>query len=478
MKKLACIISLALASAFLLPACSLNGKNGKTDDIDRSKPIISIGEESISFAMYSALFDNYLPYMQYAGNDPYESEDSLQSYKNWLIDILTDDLVTLHQAKKSGFTLNAEQEAQLSEETESELTELYNSFMRLAEQDFADDSSIPVSAYFEGAVNSESEYYTGTAMSWEDYKAYYREQARSSAIVKAYRDLVCQEFLPEEDDISDWYDSAVNADRETYTADPGRYKTDEEEYERYFGVSDGIEPVTYAPSGYSRIMQIVVTPEGELSEEYSQKLERMEEIRKEYGELAFDDDLNNTGRHETRMNELMTEYRALKEATDAEYEEYTASARAKINEALAAINSGEEFADVMLRYTEDTRIIGTETAEGVKAFREKGELISLEYTSSADWSAGIKDEFAKLSIGERSNVFMEGGSFRIIYYASDEPSGAKPLESLYEDIREVCASAVRDEQWAALVAEWKKDPALTIDEELLKIVGQKEENNA
>ena len=460
---------MALAALLALSACS---HNVDPDNIDKSAAVISIGEESVSYAMYKALFDNYLPYMQYSGFDPLANEESLKQYRDWLVDILTDDLVTLYQAKQAGFGLTEEQKAQLNEQTENELDELYAEFMKHAEQDHTDDPSIPVSAYFDGIVNSESEYYTGVSMSWEDYKEYYRGQARNSAIVKAYRDLVMSEFLPTDDDVSDWYDSAVVSDKANYTLNPENYKTDEEEYEQYFGIRDGANPVTYVPSGYSRMMQIVVTPEGELSDEYSKKLERMESIMAEYGKLSFEDAVNGTDDNAEKLSELISEYNALKEATDAEYEEYVSLAREKILKAKAEIEEGKPFAEVMLRYTEDKRVTGDESTEGCKAFREKGQLISLEYTSPADWSDTIKTEFSKLSMGECSDVFTDGGSFRLICYVSDETSGEVPLDAVREDIRTVVMAKVQDEQWEALIAEWKKDPKLVINEELMNTVGK------
>ena len=477
-KSLSRIACLLTALVFMLCACSENNNQQENEPADRSVPVVSIGEESVSLAMYTALFDNYLPYMQYSGYDPLESESSLTSYRSWLVDILTDDLVTLYQAKQAGFTLSEEDEQKLAEDSEAEINELYNSFMKLAEQDFADDPSVPVSVNFEGIVNSESEYYTGIAMSWEDYKAHYREQARNAAIVSAYREKVCEEFVPGEDDVADWYDSASRSDKETYTAHPERYKEDEEEYEQSFGVKTGVYPIAYVPSGYYRMRQIVVSPQGELSGEYGEKLKRMDAIKQEYGTLAFEDAASGSSRNSMRMEELLNEYHALKESTDAEYADYVADARAKIGEALECLRDGEDFVDVMLRYTEDERIIGSDGSEGVAAFVEKGELISLEYTSSVDWSSAIKDEFAKLEPGQHSGVFMEGGSYRIIYYEAEEPSGFVPMAQIYDSIEAVCTETARDEQWAALLTEWKKDPALFIDEELLKTVGtDKKEGN-
>lgn len=461
------LIGLLTLAVMLFSACSLKEPEPPRSEIDRAASVISIGEESVSYAMFCALFDSYLPYMQYAGSDPYESEESMQSFIEWITDILTDDLVALHQAKAAGFDLDEAQLEAFETETEEEIASLQEKLMQLAQEEYAKDPSVPVEVYFEGIVNSESEYYTGVAMSWEDYKQHYREQSKNSAIVKAYKEKVCGEFEPDEDDILEWYESALIADRANYTVDPDRYRTDQERYERYFGLRDGVVPVTYVPSGYSRIMCIVVYPEGELSEEYKAKLDRMQKIKEEYCELAFEDAVNDSGRHKTRLDELLSEYLALKGSTDAEYAEYISAARSKIDAAYAEIASGADFKEVMLRYTEDPRITGEDKSINNEALVEKGELISLEHSAAEDWSDNVKAEFGKLTVGRWSEVFAEDGGFMMIYYASDEASGDVPVEAVYDDIRVVCSSAVRDEQWEQLLTEWKKDPALIIDTELI-----------
>lgn len=462
-KKPLALVCFALCLAVLFGGCRIGSGQNKAGE--GAVKVISIGDESVSLATFKAHFDNYLPYMQYYGQDPLEDKLSLESFQDWLVDTLTDDLVTLHQAKKAGFKLTEAQESELKQATEEQLSEAYDACMRYAETLLGSDSGKTVEECFEAYVRTESEYYTGRSMSWKEYSEFLSDQARSAYIVSAYHDLVCEEFLPTDDDITDWYDSAVINDRDTYTQYPEKYKSDKEQYEQFFGVREGVLPVTYAPSGYSRIMQIVVTPKGDLPEEYSLKLARMEEIKEEYSDLAFEDAVNGNHAHEAELTTLLNEYKALKDATADEYSAYVSEANAKITAAYSELISGKPFAEVMLRYTEDDRV-----TEG-SAIAKKGELIALEYSSDTDWSDEVKSRFSKLSKGEYSGVFMDGGSFRIIYYQGDEPSGEIPLEALYDDIKTVCGSGVQNTLWQGLLAEWKRDPALKINEELIRSVG-------
>ena len=469
-RKYRIVICLLLAACFTLAACS-GGKKKSLSSFDPSDPVISIGDQEVSLAAYKALFESYLPYMQYYGQDPLESASALESYQDWLVDELTNDLVTVYQAGEAGFSLSAEQEKEFSEQTEAELSELYDRFMKIAEQNYSDDPSIPLETYFDGLVNQESEYYTGTAMSWEDYRAHYLNEAKKAYIVNAYRDSVCGEFIPSEEDITNWYDAAHENDKANYLDSPEKYKMDEEDFEINFGKGDSILPVTYVPAGYSRMMHIVVSPKGELSDEYKAKLKRMEEIKTEYSELSFEDAVEGTNKHAAQLDKLLAEYKLLKQATDGEYSSFVEEAYEKIKNAYGELVSGADFADVMLRYTEDERVVGGEDSEGCEAFRTKGELISVQYNGYGDWSETVKTEFSKLKMGEYSGIFMDGGSYHIICYVSDEASGDVPLEQIHDYIKEVCMVGVQNSQWSQLVSEWKKDPDLKIDHDIIRLVG-------
>ena len=69
---------------------------------------------------------------------------------------------------------------------------------------------------------------------------------------------------------------------------------------------------------------------------------------------------------------------------------------------------------------------------------------------------------------------MDGGSYHIIYYTSDERSGDVPIDELRDYIREVCMVGVQNTQWNALLSEWKNDPDLKIDLDTIRLVGMDE----
>ena len=462
------LLCIAACACCLLCACSVGNK----DSDNGGRPVIEIGSEVVTYSEYRSVFDNYVTYMQFYGQDPFTDTDSLESYQDWVTDVMTDDLVTLHQASANGFTLTDEQEAEVQKLADDGIKEVYDELMKYAEEDYANDPSVPVKTYFESLVYSESLYHTGEALGWEDYKTVYAENVRKSYIVTAYRDKVCEEFHPAEDYLRGWYDTAFESDKANYSESPEKYKTDMEYFEQNFGTdAEDVYPLTYAPSGYSRIMEIVCKPVGELPEDHANKLARMEEIKQGFSDLAFEDAVSGEETHKAQMDALLSEYKALKEATDSKYEEYLSEAGDKIREAYAKLEKGADFKEIMLEYTEDVSVTGEDGEGGCEAFREKGRLISLRYTSANDWSDAVKAEFKKLAPGEYSKPFIDGGSWHIIFYASDEPAGEIPFDSVRSHIEAVTTETLRDSMWESLLEEWKRDPELTIHEELIRTVG-------
>lgn len=488
-KSVSILLIVILLCGMVFSACSLkekekekeeetpSGSNGidiNAEDFDTTTPILSIGDQSVSFAVYKALYDSYLPYMQSMGYDPLESKSSLESFQDWLADSLAKDLVTLHQAEENGFTLTPEQEEELSQKNESEISELYDLYRGYAEDDHEEDPTVTVDAYFANYIEKISEYYIGVKMNWEEYKEAYRAEGRRSYIIEKYREEVCREFNPTRKDVLDWYETQFNSNKESYEGYPAKYKIDEEYYEMYYGIKEDAYPILYVPSGYSRMMHIIVTPEGQLSEEYEQKIARMDEIKSEYAELAFADALSGGSDNAEAIAALIEEYRGLKAETEEEYASFTAAAMDKIGQAYAALEAGQPFAEVMMEYTEDTDVIGDEDYEGCEAFREKGQLISLKHDSVRDWSKGVKEEFKKLKPGEYSEVFMDNGSCHIIYYVGDEPEGTVDINDVYSIVEAVCMTGVNNTQWDALVSEWLNDPKLVKNEELIRALGASE----
>ena len=192
-------------------------------------------------------------------------------------------------------------------------------------------------------------------------------------------------------------------------------------------------------------------------EEYSEKFSEMEDLKSEYGELAFTVNVEG-GEGADRLSEIKTEYNKLKADADKIKDEYLAPSVEKAKEAYAKLQAGEEFSKVAKEYSPDT--------EG----NENGLLISVKHSGSYDWSKEVKDAFAKIKQGEYTEAVKDDEGVHILYYLSDEPAGEVGLDSVKDKIKEILMIDVQEDEWNQMLETWKNDESVSLNEELVRSV--------
>ena len=60
--------------------------------------VASIGDRTVTYALYKAAFESYADYAKQMGFDPYSSEDDLKGFQDLVINALVADMVTLYHA--------------------------------------------------------------------------------------------------------------------------------------------------------------------------------------------------------------------------------------------------------------------------------------------------------------------------------------------------------------------------------------------
>ena len=205
------------------------------------------------------------------------------------------------------------------------------------------------------------------------------------------------------------------------------------------------------------MLHILITPEDAISDEYSEKFSEMEDLKSEYGELAFTVNVEG-GEGADRLSEIKTEYNKLKADADKIKDEYLAPSVEKAKEAYAKLQAGEEFSKVAKEYSPDT--------EG----NENGLLISVKHSGSYDWSKEVKDAFAKIKQGEYTEAVKDDEGVHILYYLSDEPAGEVGLDSVKDKIKEILLFDVQEEEWNQMLETWKNDESVSLNEELVRSV--------
>lgn len=111
-----------------------------------------------------------------------------------MLEYLVKDMVVLYRAKEEGFKLSDEQIAESDAQAETELKEIYDEYMKAAEESNAKDDSKTVQQYFDAAIAELSEYYTGKTMTYDEYCEEYKLELRNTALIEAYKEYVCKDF--------------------------------------------------------------------------------------------------------------------------------------------------------------------------------------------------------------------------------------------------------------------------------------------
>ena len=275
-------------------------------------------------------------------------------------------------------------------------------------------------------------------------------------------------------DIADWYEKQLKSDKELYASNPGQYKDNEEYFEKYCGIYDDAAPALVVPEGYSRIMDIVVIPKGELGDDYKKKNEQLDSLREECTSLLFTDALNGDGANSERIAQLISDYKTLQAECDEMYNKFIEPYRAKIDKAFAELEGGADFAQVMLKYTENEYVAGSDSYGGCETFRTKGQLISTKHSSSkGDWSSTVKEIYSLLKPGEYSDVFTDtDGSLHIIYRGAGETPGEVKLADVIDKVTAIVKATSDTEAWDELLDTWMDDADIVYDKDLIASVGK------
>lgn len=457
MKKLTALALAALLALSVLAGCSLNPQtqpSGAPADPDRDVAVITVGDQIVTMGEYMDLFDTYSSYYTNYGYDIFSDEASFAEFQDFVIDMLAEEKVLAHQAAKAGITeIGEEKLAEIEASVADELEYLLESHRAQAESEAAVDPSVDVEARAQELLAEESEFYTGSAMSYDEFVNWIRDYYLENAIGDLFREKALQGVTVDQAALQAWYDEALAGQQADYEENGGAYKIDAESFERYGGA-----PVVYAPAGYSRVLHILIAPEEAPGEEYTAKKDEMDALAAEYGALAFDAAIGGQGN--PRLQEIVTAYKALEKELAALDESRTAPALKTANEAYEKLQTGGEFAAVMAEYTQDSDMLGFET------LAKAGLLISNKYESEMDWSKAVKTAFSTLQIGQYSQVIQDEAGCHILYYLADEPAGPVALDAVKADAEALLLLDLQEQEWAAMLETWKNDGSVVINEEL------------
>lgn len=435
--------------------------------------VASIGDRTVTYALYKAAFESYADYAKQMGFDPYSSKDDLKGFQDLVINALVADMVTLYHAEQDGFTLSDDAVEAVKKQADTELKDIHDEYWALAKTANENDPSKSIEEHFDELIGEMAEFYTGHVMTFDEYSEDYTKELMNSRLIEDYKDHVCSEFTVTDAQISEWYTKQYESDEALYSENPGQFKADAEYFAMHGGSYADAYPPTYVPEGYSRIMDIVVYPSGTLGDEYKTKTKRLDEITDECSTLLFNDALNGDNANSARIAELIAEYRTLKAEVDGMYDSYIESARTKLEAAQTELDNGTPFAEVMRKYTENASVIGDDSNPACEEFLTKGQYISTGLSCPNDWSATVKEIYSIIPEGTYSEIFTDtDGSLHVIYHGEKVKPGAVELDSIFESIRFIVRSENSDSDWSELLDAWMDDKDVHIDMDIVHSIGR------
>lgn len=433
-------------------------------NLDLNAVVAKVGDNEITLSEFKSVFDNYSAMLSGYGYDVTSDPTALEQFQDDIIDMLVNkELISVKAAELGVKNLSAEQQAELNSRIETELNSMHEYFRGLAEDEAAKDSTVDVESRIISLIEEEAAYYTGESMTYDEYIEYTKNAVSDGYYEELLKNIVCADVNVTEDKITEKYNELLQADITNYNDDPAAYKADKQTQE-----TGGDILILYTPEGYSRVMDILAAPEGEIPARYTEIETELSSIKDEYSSLALEDVYSGTDDNADKIKELQEKYKTLKAEADELIKANLQSAQAKIEEAYAKLQAGASFTDVMAEYTENTDF--TE----IEAYKTNGKLISTLYDSESDddWSSELKEQFGKLSMGEYSEVFLDDDGYHIISYVKDEPAGNADLSDVKDSIAEMLLDELKTEEWNSILETWKNDGTVTLFTDVFRVIGK------
>ena len=461
---------LAVALMLAVTGCSLKDTEATASDSDASSSTytdeeldqvaVKIGDKyTITKGDIVDQYDYMVQMYSYYGMSTPTEDADVESMQDSVVSSLVSDKIQLYEADLMGITLTDEEKATVESQVEEEMQYYTDSFRSQAVDEGAEDPDARALEIFQEQLDA-----AGMEMDVDGFRAYLTEQYTNEALKTALKAKVTADVTATEDEIQSYYDDNLASQQESYTTTPTDYLSAAESAQEGSG-----DPVLYAPEGYVRIRTISISPAGDLSDDYTTLKSDLDSLAAEYGAAALDalaakytaqgaDPSTTsldvaTGEIEGGAD-IVKEYMEKKTQADALYEEYTKDARAKAEEAYAALQSGTSFTDVLAQYGEDTMYTD------YPSFVDTGRLM---YTAGEDstWDEKLVEAVGLLKAGEYSAIIQVDDTFYIVQLVGDEPAGAKTLADTHDAIQAAIIATNADTLWESTLSGWENDTSIT-----------------
>lgn len=403
---------------------------------------------------YNSLVEMYSYYGMAA---PTAAED-IEAMQDNAVSSLVSEKVQIYEADEMGVVLTDAEKADVASKVDAQMESYLSSFRSQAQTEGAADVETRANEIFQEQLDA-----ANMDMDVEGFRAYLTDGYQNEAIMTALKAKVTEGVTATDDEIKTYFDNLLATQTDTYTKTPADYLSAAEGYQK-----SGGDPMLFTPEGYVRVRSITVSPTADVSQDYTTLKSDMESIANEYGAAALNalaDKYTASGKPATDTSvtisaaeitggdKLVNDYLTKKAAADALFEEYIKDARAKANEAYAALESGTSFTDAMKKYGEDSMYTD------YPSFVDTGLLMYVGGTDTT-WDAKLVDAVKQLKDGEYTAVIQVDNMFHILQLVGTDPAATKTLDQVTDAIKAQVIATNADKLWSDTLDKWEKDTSI------------------
>ena len=425
-------IWLALVLVFALVLSSSCSLVAKDESVEMATVVLEVNGRSFTKAELQEQIDACLDYYEYIYYYYYgytfdrTDEAVIADAQNEAIAYLTQMALVDAKIAEYGFDVFTEEELA---EIEAAAKEEYDLYYETVLTFFFADTEL-TGDELKAAVDAEL-----ASMGYSDYEGLLEEMKYTRSQEKLV-ELLNKDIAVSEEEVTTGYAARVEADKATYTANPGSYGTD---------ILDGVT-LYYAPEGYRYVKHILL----QYLEEDQALIEELElTISEKQEALAALAEGEDPVAINAEIEQLEADLLAARDAA-------LVKLQPKADEIKAKLAEGVDFETLIAEYNED---------EGM-AEETEGYAVSAD---STDWVTEFKDaSMALAAVGDVSEAVPSYSGLHFIRYLSDIPAGEIGLETVREALTAELLAEKQSANISALLTEWEADAKIVIHEKKLK----------
>ncbi|HWQ98017.1 MAG TPA: peptidyl-prolyl cis-trans isomerase [Clostridia bacterium] len=481
-KALSALLAVALTLTFA--ACGKGANNASASnaspsdaaaaDPTRDDIAVRIGKGDDYTITKGEIADQYgymvSMYQQYGMSAPTADAD-IETMQDDVVASLVTEKLKLYEASELGITLNDEQKAAVEKQVDDQMNSYTDMFRSQAQQEGAADVETRTMEIFQEQIDA-----AGMELDVDGFRDFMLKGYTEEALKDALKAQITKDVTATDEEVQKYFDDLLASQKDTYTTTPADFGQAAEDFQM-----NGGDPMLYTPEGYVRVRSIAVSPATELSADYTTLKDEMTTLEAQYGAAALkaladkytakgadasDTSISVTTGEIEGGAALVSDYVTKKAAADAMYEDYIKDAREKANEALASLEAGTSFEDVLNKYGEDSIYTQYPT------FVQTGLLM---YVGGEDtvWNAELVKAVGLLKDGEHTAVIQVDDMFYILQLVGSEPAGEKSLTDAFDSVKAAVIAKNADTLWNTQLDTWSADKSIvTYYEDVYRSVGK------